>query len=63
MVKKVTVDKETCIGCGACTTCDNFEMDDNGKAQPLNEIVEEGDCNGEAVEICPVQAIKITESE
>ena len=61
MVKKVSVDKDACIGCGACTSCDNFEMGDDGKAQPIKEEVQDGDCNQEAVEICPVQAIKITE--
>ena len=61
MEKIISVDEETCVGCGACTTCDNFEMKDNGKAEPINNKADENPCNEEAVEICPVQAIKITE--
>jgi len=56
----VSVDKNKCIGCGACiATCEEvFELKD-GKA-----IVKKGKekskipCVKEAVDICPVQAIK-----
>ena len=55
---KVLVDKEKCIGCGACTSvCDNFEMKD-GKAV-AKEIDSEDVCNQEATDICPVNAITI----
>jgi ferredoxin len=48
------VDKEKCIGCGACVaTCpEGFEMKD-GKA----EVKSEAPCNKEAKEGCPVGAI------
>ena len=53
--------KENCIGCAACTaTCDNFEMKE-GKAVAKKTEVEEVGCNKEAADICPVDAIKITE--
>jgi len=58
---KVTVNKDTCIGCGACTTqCDNFEMK-GGKSVPKKSVVDKPGCNKEAAEICPVDAIKVTE--
>lgn len=59
MAFKITVDKEACIGCGACTQCDNFELSDDGKAQAKETEVSEEGCNKEAAELCPVDAIKI----
>lgn len=54
------VEKERCIGCGACVgTCsDVFDFDDDGQAyvtnQPNNENVEKA---VEALEGCPTSAI------
>jgi len=58
---KVTVNKETCIGCGACVAiCPAvFELKEGKssvKKQPSNE--KEENCVKEAVEACPVDAIK-----
>lgn len=65
MVKyKIIVDTEKCIGCGACTAnCDNFELKDDGKAYPKKPIVEDIGCNKEAVDVCPVDAIKVEKQE
>lgn len=58
----VTVDKETCIGCGACVSvCQEvFELGKDGKSHVKDP---KGDkkykCTKEAAEGCPVQAIKI----
>jgi len=51
---KVTSD---CIGCGACVSIcpEGFEMD-NGKAKVKNAKAK---CVKEAVDSCPVNAIKI----
>ncbi len=65
---KVSIDKETCIGCGSCVAIcpDCFEMGEDNKA-----VLKDGgntcdcgdncDCLKEAEEICPVDAIKIEE--
>ncbi len=56
MAKKVTVDADLCIGCGACTAiCSAFALNDEGKAA----VVAEGDDEAidTAVASCPVQAI------
>ena len=59
MKYKITVDKEKCIGCGACAAqCDNFEMKED-KAVVKKTKVEELGCNQESADICPVEAITI----
>lgn len=52
----VKVNKEKCIGCGACTSiCSSvFEMKD-GKAKVKSQ--EDKPCVKEAIESCPVNAI------
>ncbi len=58
---KIEVDKEKCIGCGACAAqCDNFEMDGD-KAKPKQSEVEDIGCNNDAKDACPVDAIIIKE--
>jgi len=56
---KVSVDKEKCIGCGACVSiCSEvFELKD-GKVNLKKEETDEK-CAKEAADNCPVQAIKI----
>ncbi|MDY5853751.1 MAG: ferredoxin [Bacilli bacterium] len=63
MAKKVSVNKDVCIGCGLCssTTPSVFEMDDDGLAKAAVEVVEGADESGaeEAAASCPVQAIEL----
>ena len=60
---KIVQDIEKCIGCGACTTCDNWELKDDGKAHPKRTEADEIGCNQEAADICPVKCITIEEIE
>lgn len=59
---KVKVDKDTCIGCGACQAiCDKvFEINDDGisevKVKEVSEDLEQD--VKDAIESCPVSAIK-----
>jgi len=57
---RVTVDREICIGCGACVgICpENFEMED-GKSKPKKKVVEKLSCNQEAADNCPVSCIRV----
>ncbi len=52
----VKVDKEKCIGCGACAAVcsDGFELGDDGKAKVKNP---KASCIKEAAASCPVEAI------
>ena len=61
MVYQVEFNKEECIGCGACTQCNNWEMGDDGKAKPIKTKLNELGCNQEAADSCPVNVIKIKE--
>ena len=59
---KVSVDKKTCIGCGACASiCPNvFEMKD-GKSIVKKFKAEDAFCAKEAKSSCPVDAISVIE--
>ena len=55
----ITVNKELCIGCGACAAlCPNvFQMNAEGKSEIINQNNIE--CAKKAAEGCPVQAIEV----
>jgi ferredoxin len=61
---KIKIDQETCISCGACVNIcpEVFEFNENGKAtvnQKSEEAIEQyGKQIEEAIESCPVNAIK-----
>jgi ferredoxin len=59
MAKKVTINKELCIGCGACTgICPNvFAIGDDGKAGVIGEADDDAAID-EAAAGCPVGAIE-----
>ena len=59
MTYKIEFERDKCLGCGACNTCDNWKMDDDGKASPVKTKLDEIGCNKEASDMCPVQIIKI----
>lgn len=60
---KVKVNKEACIGCGACAAiCDNvFQINDEGLSEVINEDVKNDDEQAvqDAVDSCPTGAIEI----
>ena len=61
MVHKIAVDKDKCIGCGACeAVCPNsFKLTD-GKAHPVKAEVEKITCEKDAEAGCPVDAISVS---
>lgn len=56
----VSVDKEKCIGCGSCAAaCEGvFEMSDGKAHVKKGKEKSKEPCVKEAVEMCPVDAIK-----
>ena len=61
-MKKVILNEDRCIGCGACMSVapDNFTFNDEGRTEMISdEITNEAI---EASEMCPVSAITIENS-
>lgn len=57
----LNVDKEKCIGCGACASIapNTFKMGDDGKSEVINESGDTNEVIQQAVDSCPVQAISL----
>ena len=57
---KISVDKKKCIGCGTCVVIapKTFKLTDDGKAEVINPPGDSQNSIKEAVDSCPVQAIK-----
>lgn len=69
-MKKIIIDEEKCIGCGACESFDSniFELNDEGlatvKNKDFNELSNDEKENAEdAINNCPTSAISIIELE
>ena len=61
MAFSVEVDPGKCIGCLACTRCDNFVCGNDFKARAVLSDVEEIGCNQDAAAICPVGAMLVSD--
>lgn len=63
--KKIVIDEELCIGCGACaeTAPENFELGDDGIAKVKKQYSEVGEEEKkhvqDAVDGCPANAITL----
>ena len=63
-MKKLYVNEDACIGCGACVSIDSehFDFNDEGLSNVIsNENIESEDVVN-AIESCPKNAIKYVES-
>ncbi len=64
-MKKLVVDENSCIGCGACISLDekHFSFSDDGLSMAIsNDDLESSELKS-AIECCPTNAIKIEESK
>ena len=62
MAKKITIDKDECIGCQSCVEIcpDVFGFDDDEeKAYVLEDFDDSADCAEEAQASCPADCIDI----
>ena len=64
-MKKIIVNDETCIGCGACIAIDSehFDFDSDGRSYAISNENLNSDNLSNAIESCPVAAISIEEAE
>ncbi len=64
-MKKIVVNKDACIGCGACIAIDpeHFAFDDNGLSEVINQDNTENMEVKNAMESCPTSAISYGEEE
>lgn len=62
-MKKLILDEEKCIGCGACISLDSKHFDFNDEG--LSSVISQDDLESEdlqnAIHSCPVNAIKLAE--
>lgn len=58
---KIEFLRDRCLGCGACTICENWDIADDGKAKPKQIELSVLGSNQQAAQICPAQIIKIIE--
>lgn len=60
---KIIVDKDKCIGCGACvaTAPKSFRLSEDGKAEVIEPPKDSEEEIKNAAESCPVEAIKIVD--
>jgi ferredoxin len=60
MAHKISVNRDKCIGCGACAaTCPKSFVMKDGKSSPVKSSVDELTCEKAAESGCPVGAIKV----
>lgn len=63
-MKKITIDDDLCIGCGACVSAcpECFELNEDGKSSVIDS--NSCDCDLEEVALdCPVQAITVIDKD
>lgn len=63
-MKKIKVNQDACIGCGACVAIDpdHLAFNDEGLSHPIsNDNLDSTDLNS-AIDSCPTSAISLTES-
>jgi ferredoxin len=60
---KINIDKNLCIGCGTCVSIasKSFKLGIDGKAEAIEPMGDEEKIIKEAIDSCPVAAIKSTE--
>lgn len=58
-MKKLVVDQETCIGCGACVSLAPkfFKSGDDGKSRVIDQDADSEETIQNAIDSCPVNAI------
>ena len=63
-MKKLVVNKDACIGCGACVSVDreHFDFDEQGYSDVISNENLDSDTLKNAINCCPVNAIRLEET-
>lgn len=64
-MKKLYVNEDACIGCGACVSIDpeHFDFNDDGLSEVISQENIESEDVKNALESCPTNAIKYGEGD
>lgn len=64
-MKKLFVNQEACIGCGACAAIDSkhFAINDSGLSEVINNEDIESDETKNAISSCPTNAISYVDDK
>lgn len=64
-MKKIKVNEEACIGCGACVAIDpdHFAFNDEGLSHPISTENVDSPEVANAIDACPTSAISLTECD
>lgn len=64
-MKKINVNSDACIGCGACVAIDpkHFAFNDEGLSHPINQENLESTDLMSAIDSCPTSAISLEEKD
>ena len=64
-MKKLFVNEEACIGCGACVAIDgeHFDFNDDGLSEVINNENIDGENTKNAISSCPTNAISYIEEK
>ncbi len=64
-MKKIIVNEEACIGCGACVGLDgeHFAFNDEGLSHPISQENLDSEELATAIDACPTGAISLKEAD
>lgn len=64
-MKKLVVNEDTCIACGACMQIDeeHFDFSSKGLSMPISQENLDSEKLNQAIDSCPVAAISIIDSD
>ena len=64
-MKKLVINQDSCIGCGACVAIDSkhFDFNEDGLSEVINNDDIENNSTKNAIDSCPTNSISYKEEE
>jgi ferredoxin len=61
---RISVDRDACLGSGLCAgSAPRYFRLDDGRSRPVTEVIEPDDVVLDAAELCPAEAITVTDAD